>query len=175
MWFLTCNNLNIYYLMVVLRFLFLSFTPTFSLYKAVVKPNQNLTVTSHREWKTSIITSMKKPLSLRTEQSIQVMPLINNGYNQKGVHQSRCKQHWLWAWVPVCTCVPCSSYPAGYSLRRWSPASYPLATSPSFFRHWSATSIIQLPLSPCFLRDKSPLTTQRLLPAHMVLPCSSSL
>lgn len=35
--FLTCNNLNIYYLMVVLRFLFRSFTPTFSLYKAVFK------------------------------------------------------------------------------------------------------------------------------------------
>lgn len=35
--------------MVVLRFLFRSFTPTFSLYKAVLKTKQNLAVTFHRE------------------------------------------------------------------------------------------------------------------------------
>jgi len=39
----TCNTLNIYYLMVVLRFLFRSFTPTFSLYKAALKTKQNQT------------------------------------------------------------------------------------------------------------------------------------
>lgn len=46
--------------MVVLRFLFRSFTPTFSLYKAVLKTKQNLAVTFHREWKRSRIISRKK-------------------------------------------------------------------------------------------------------------------
>lgn len=56
--------------MVVLRFLFRSFTPTFSLYKAVLKTKQNLAVTFHREWKRSrIISRKKKSLSLKTEES----------------------------------------------------------------------------------------------------------
>lgn len=57
--------------MVVLRFLFRSFTPTFSLYKAVLKTKQNLAVTFHREWKRSRIISRKKKknLSLKTEES----------------------------------------------------------------------------------------------------------
>lgn len=65
-WFLTYNNLNIYYLMVVLRFLFRSFTPTFSLYKAVlIKGKKN----ANKTWKLHSTGTGKQAQSFPEKQS----------------------------------------------------------------------------------------------------------
>lgn len=63
--------------MVVLRFLFRSFTPTFSLYKATLKTEQNQIkqLLSTGSGKQAQLSPEEKPLSLKTEESDQILSL----------------------------------------------------------------------------------------------------